>query len=246
MKDARGREVDYLRISVTDRCNLRCVYCAPRTGVRHLCDAEMLSFDEIVRVVSVMTHLGVRRIKLTGGEPLMRDSLPELIHRLKKIHDIEQVTLTTNGTLLGRAAAGIVDAGIDAVTVSLDTLNREHFFVVTRKDMLDSVLEGIDRMRDYPQVSLKINCVPVGLAEDILSVAAIAKDSPISVRFIERMPLGKDRLSVELSSHDVIQQFDRMINRSTKNYEIDHVSSCNDLDVWQPAAENTRWRRACR
>lgn len=155
MRDLWNREIDYIRISVTDRCNLRCVYCMPEEGIENISHDRILTFDEITRICRVMAQSGLKKIKLTGGEPLVRRGIVSLVRQLKEVPGIEQVTLTTNGILLEEMADDLVSAGIDAVTVSLDTLDRERFRQMTRRDELPRVLEGIRAMRRHPQIPLK-------------------------------------------------------------------------------------------
>ena len=191
MLDSHGRVIDYLRISVIDRCNLRCVYCMPEEGLELTSHEEVLSYGEIVRICRLMAEMGLKKIKLTGGEPLVRRDLPELVRRLKAIPGIEKVTLTTNGVLLADLMEELSRAGIDAVNVSLDTLDRELYRQITRRDALEAALKGLKTALDYPDISLKINCVPMGLPEQNLEeLAALAKNAPIHVRFIEMMPIG--------------------------------------------------------
>ena len=143
MKDRYGREIDYLRISVTDRCNLRCIYCMPEDGIKQIPHKEILTFDEIKRICTCMTSLGIRKIKLTGGEPLIRKGCAVLVKMLKEIPGIEKVTLTTNGILLKDQIQDLAEAGIDNINISLDTLDISDFQRVTRRDSLSQVLEGI-------------------------------------------------------------------------------------------------------
>ena len=161
MKDKHGRDIDYLRISLTDRCNLRCIYCMPEEGVKSLSHDEILTYDEILRICRCGAELGIRKIKLTGGEPLVRKGCPGLAKQIKAIPGIEKVTLTTNGILLGEQLDELMDAGIDAINISLDTLDQELFKKVTRRDGLDKVFEGIEAALAYPGFLLKINSVPV-------------------------------------------------------------------------------------
>lgn len=191
MIDLQGRTIDYIRISVTDRCNLRCVYCMPEEGITPLTHQEILTFEELERVCTCAAKLGIRKIKLTGGEPLVRLGIVDLVKRLKAIAGIEQVTLTTNGVLLGEMASGLANAGLDGVNVSLDTLDRKEFSCITRRDELPRVLSGIDHAIKAG-LRLKINCVPTGKSdlEELMKIAAIAKEKPIQVRFIEMMPIG--------------------------------------------------------
>ena len=191
MKDRFGREIDYLRISITDRCNLRCVYCMPENGIVQIPHKEILTYDEIIRICRCMTDLGIRKIKLTGGEPLTRKDCAALVQMLKGLDGIEKVTLTTNGVLLKDQIQSLFEAGIDDINISLDTLNAAEFAKVTRRESLDQVLEGIRAALRYPQIGLKINCVPVVEdRENLVSIAGLAKQYPIHVRFIEMMPIG--------------------------------------------------------
>ena len=194
MKDRFGREIDYLRISITDRCNLRCVYCMPEKGIVQIPHEEILTYDEIARICRCMVGLGIRKIKLTGGEPLIRRKCATLVQMLKELPGIEKVTLTTNGILLSEQMADLAEAGIDDINISLDTLDAVSFARVTRRESLNQVLEGIEAALQYPQIGLKINCVPVlEDPENLVSVAGLAKKYPLHVRFIEMMPIGYGR-----------------------------------------------------
>ena len=191
MKDRYGREIDYLRISITDRCNLRCIYCMPGEGICQISHGEILTYDEIQRVCRCMTTLGIKKIKLTGGEPLTRKNSAALVRMLKELPGIEKVTLTTNGVLLGEQISELAEAGIDNINISLDTLNEEAFGKITRREGLPKVLESMKEALKYPQIGLKINCVPViDDPQNLVEVARIARDYPIHVRFIEMMPIG--------------------------------------------------------
>lgn len=191
MRDQYNREIDYMRVSVTDRCNLRCTYCMPAEGVTPLPHSEILRYDEIVRICRVAASIGISKIKLTGGEPLVRRNLPELIREIKALPGITDVTITTNGILLKEQADAIHQAGVDRINVSLDTLDPEEYRKITRGGDIREVLAGIDEALRYPDIMVKINCVPLTLKkETILSLAALAKDRPLHVRFIEIMPIG--------------------------------------------------------
>lgn len=191
MTDQFGREINYARISVTDRCNLRCRYCMPECGVKKIPHADILSLEEVLRVAKSFSRLGIRKIRLTGGEPLLRKNLPALIRELKNISGIEQVTLTTNGVLLKTFARELIAAGLDGVNLSLDTLDEKIFNDLTRRKLFDNVLDGL-QMLLAERLSLKINCVPLRGINDgeLLRLAATAKDMPVKVRFIELMPIG--------------------------------------------------------
>lgn len=191
MRDNLNREIDYIRISITDRCNLRCIYCMPAEGVPSLSHEEILTFDEITRIVRVLQKLGFKKVKITGGEPLVRKGCPSLIEEIHKIEGIEKVTITTNGVLLKENIEALERAGIDAINISLDTMVPEHFAKITQREQLHSVLEGINAAVSLGNVPVKINCVPI--EEDpaeLVKIAGLAKKEKIHVRFIEMMPIG--------------------------------------------------------
>lgn len=191
MIDSQGRTIDYLRISVTDRCNLRCVYCMPEEGIVPMAHNEILTYEELERICTCAAKLGIRKLKLTGGEPLARLGIVDLVRRLKAVEGIEQVTMTTNGVLLGEAASSLATAGLDGINVSIDTLDRQEFARITRRDELPQVLGGINSALEAG-LRVKINCVPTRQADPdgLLKIAAIAKEKPVQVRFIEMMPIG--------------------------------------------------------
>lgn len=204
MQDQMGRSIDYLRVSVTDRCNLRCVYCMPPEGIPLLPRQDLLSFEEIERVCICAARLGITKLKLTGGEPLTRLGLPDLARRLRAVPGIQQVTITTNGVLLKEYAADLADAGIEIVNVSLDSFRPDQFFKITRRDCLPQVLQGISAALSAG-LQVRINCVPSYASdwEDLLSIAELAKDSPIDVRFIEEMPIGQGDMGAGIPSQEL-------------------------------------------
>jgi cyclic pyranopterin phosphate synthase len=196
LEDAHGRLIGDLRVSVTDRCNFRCRYCMPAEGMDWIPRDEILSFEEIERLVRLFSRLGVDSVRLTGGEPLVRREFPALVERLAAIEGIDDLSLTTNGYLLADQAADLVAAGIDRVNVSIDSLARARFFEITRRDALDRVLAGLDAIAAFPEVSpVKVNAVPMpGLGrDDVLRFCDLARDRGFQVRFIEFMPLDGDR-----------------------------------------------------
>lgn len=191
MTDSYGRTIDYIRISITDRCNLRCVYCMPEEGVEPVSHEEILSFDEIIRLTEIFASIGIKKIKLTGGEPLVRKGAVELVKRLKEIPGIEQVTITTNGILLTETMEGLAAVGIDGINLSLDTLNPEAFEKISRRNYFDKVMNGFAEALKYPEIPLKINCVPMGVeGQNVLELAQLAQKYPVHVRYIEMMPIG--------------------------------------------------------
>lgn len=196
LRDAHGRVVDDLRISVVDRCNLRCTYCMPADGLPWLDRADLLTFEELERLTRVFVDLGVKTVRLTGGEPLVRRDFPVLAGMLARIDGLEDLSVTTNGVLLERDAAKLVAAGIDRFNVSLDSLHHERFHQLTRRDDLDRVLTGLKTLGAQPGVgTIKVNCVALrGVTEaEVLDFADLARREPYEVRFIEFMPLDADR-----------------------------------------------------
>lgn len=189
MLDGSQRNIDYLRISVTDRCNLRCVYCMPENGVEWMTHGEILRYEEILRLARVFAGLGVRRVKLTGGEPLVRRGLAGLVAGLREIDGIEEVTLTTNGVLLAEQLPELLTAGLGGVNVSLDSLSEETFRRLTRREGVARTVAGIDACL-AAGVPTKVNCVPVAAEGDLLALAELARTRPLPVRFIELMPIG--------------------------------------------------------
>jgi cyclic pyranopterin phosphate synthase len=192
MKDNYGRTIEYLRISVTDRCNLRCLHCMPPEGVLLMTHAEILSYEEIAAVAREAAKLGIRKVRLTGGEPLVRPQLHRLAEMLKDIPGIERLVLTTNGVLLKRQLPDLLAAGLDGVNFSLNALDREAYKDFTCRDEFDAAMEGLHAALDASGLSVKINCVPAkGREEQILKLASLARDTRASVRFIELMPIGR-------------------------------------------------------
>jgi len=190
--DSFGRSINYLRISVTDRCNLRCIYCMPPEGVPSIPHGELLSYEEISTVTQVAAGLGINRVRLTGGEPLVRAELPKLVGMLSRIKGIDEVSLTTNGTLLGKHALGLKEAGLSRVNVSLDTLKADKFRRITRLGELQDTLDGIAAARDAGFEPVKINMVVMqGINDDeLLDFASMTYKEGWHVRFIELMPFA--------------------------------------------------------
>jgi GTP 3',8-cyclase len=195
LRDSWGREIKSVRVSVTDKCNFRCTYCMPAEGLQWLGRDEILSFEEIARLVGVLARLGVDEVRLTGGEPLVRRELPLLVGQLAAIQGVHDLSLTTNGVLLDRLAGPLVEAGLQRLNVSLDTLNHVRFAEIARRDALDAVLRGLEEAERYPQLRpIKVNCVAVkGFTEtEVPALAELARRRPYVVRFIEFMPLDAD------------------------------------------------------
>ena len=196
LADAHGRILTDLRVSVTDRCNFRCRYCMPAEGMEWLDRSDILSFEEIERLVRAFARLGVTDVRLTGGEPLARREFPRLVSMLRRIDGIADLSLTTNGYLLERDAAALVDAGIDRVNVSVDSLARDRFHEITRRDALPQVLRGLEAIAAYERVHpIKVNAVAIRdfTEDEVYRFAELARSTDYQVRFIEFMPLDGDR-----------------------------------------------------
>ncbi|GAC1540739.1 MAG: GTP 3',8-cyclase MoaA [Vulcanimicrobiaceae bacterium] len=191
LADAFARPITYLRISVTDRCNLRCTYCMPEAGLPWIAKSEILSFEEIERVVAAAASVGVRSIRLTGGEPLVRRDLASLVRRLAAIDGIDDIALSTNGLLLAEQCDELVAAGLRRVNVSLDTLREERFVAIARRPGLERVVAGIDAALAAGLAPLKINCVVMrGQNDDeLVDFANLTRERAVFVRFIEMMPV---------------------------------------------------------
>jgi cyclic pyranopterin phosphate synthase len=197
LSDSWGREIKSVRISITDKCNFRCRYCMPAEGLDWLPRDEILDYEEITRLVSVLAAMGVNEVRLTGGEPLVRRDVPALVRMLARVPGVEDLSLTTNGVLLDRLAAPLVEAGLRRINVSLDSLNHVRFAEITRRDALDRVLAGLAEAERHPQLRpIKINCVAIkGFTElEVPSLAELARRKPYVVRFIEFMPLDADEV----------------------------------------------------
>ena len=196
LRDSWGREIKSLRVSVTDKCNFRCRYCMPAEGLEWLERDELLSFEEIERLVRVLARMGVDEVRLTGGEPLVRRDLPTLVGMLAATPGVRDLSLTTNGVLLDRFAAPLVEAGLRRLNVSLDSLSHVRFAEITRRDALDRVLAGLAAAERHPELRpIKVNCVAIkGFTEgEVPALAELARRKPYVVRFIEFMPLDADQ-----------------------------------------------------
>ncbi len=196
LRDGHGRLIGDLRVSVTDRCNFRCQYCMPAEGLPWLERAAVLTFEEITRLVALFSRMGVHDVRLTGGEPLVRRKFPRLAAMLSDIEDVAELSLTTNGFLLERDAAALVGAGIDRFNVSVDSLQRDRFYELTRRDALPQVLRGLELLASFPEAHpIKVNAVAMRdfTEEEALPFAELARRTPYEIRFIEFMPLDADR-----------------------------------------------------
>jgi GTP 3',8-cyclase len=229
--DARGRVVDDLRISVTDRCNFRCVYCMPAEGLKWLPRDEVLSFEELTRVAALFVAAGTRTIRLTGGEPLVRRDLPVLVGMLSALHPDIDLSLTTNGVLLRRDAPALAAAGLKRVNVSLDSLRADRFERLARRDSLNTVLDGIEAAREAGLWPIKINVVVMrGINDDeVGDFARMARSTGIHVRFIEYMPLDADGTW----GPDLVVAGDELLEAAETEFKLGPVSNGHD--------PSTRW-----
>jgi cyclic pyranopterin phosphate synthase len=216
LRDGHGRPIGDLRVSVTDRCNFRCQYCMPAEGLPWLDRSEILTFEEIERVVGLFTSMGVSDVRLTGGEPLVRRDFPRLVEMLGGIEDLHDLSLTTNGYLLAQMAGDLAAAGLRRINVSLDSLSRDRFFHITRRDSLPQVLAGLEELERHPAIRpIKVNCVAMRdfTEDEVLPFAELARRKPYEVRFIEFMPLDADHAWSEdrvLSGAEVRDLIDRV------------------------------------
>jgi GTP 3',8-cyclase len=195
LRDGHGRVISDLRVSVTDRCNFRCQYCMPAEGLPWLDREEILTFEEITRLVGLMCSMGVHDVRLTGGEPLVRRNFPELAAQLAALRGVEDLSITTNGFLLERDAEALVRAGVNRFNVSVDSLQRDRFYELTRRDALPQVLRGLELLASFPEAHpIKVNAVAIRgfTEEEAIPFAELARSSPYEVRFIEYMPLDAD------------------------------------------------------
>ncbi len=230
--DGMGRTIVNLRISVTDRCNFRCTYCMPADNVEFMDRSNLLSFEEIQRVVQIVSRMGINRLRLTGGEPLMRKNLPVLIKMLNEVDGIDDIAMTTNAYFLKDQAQSLKDAGLKRLNVSLDALDPEKFRDVNRRDCLQSVLDGLDTARKVGFKSIKINAVAVrNFSEtEIMSLIEMGRSDGFEVRFIEFMPLDSDKVW----ERDKVLFGHEIVNMIKDNYEL--VPIDNSLEIG-PASE---------
>lgn len=203
MKDNFGRVINYMRLSITDRCNLRCRYCMPE-DLENIPHDQIMRYEEFLRLSEIFAGLGISKIKITGGEPLVRKGCVDFIHSLKQISGINNVTITTNGVLLAQNIDGLLEAGIDGINVSMDTMSAERYREITGRDEFRQVWKGICLALNKG-VKLKINCVPMaGCNEDeIPAFFELARHNKLDVRFIEMMPIGYGKNFLPVSTEDI-------------------------------------------
>jgi len=215
MRDKHGRNIKYLRVSVTDRCNLRCIYCMPEEGIESLSHEDILRFDDILKIVKVAASLGINKIRYTGGEPLVMKDIDRLIYETSRLPGIDDIAITTNGILLSDMAEDLKKAGLKRVNVSLDTLNKDKFRSITRIGNLDKVLESIHKCVSIGLKPVKINTVLMkGVNDDeVKDFLNLAKEMPVEIRFIELMPIGEsiklyDERKVDFT--DILNQYSEL------------------------------------
>ena len=223
MNDRYGRNIDYLRISLTDRCNLRCVYCMPEEGIDKKSHEEILRFEEILKIVKSAALLGVSKIRYTGGEPLILKGIEELIEKTSKISGIKDIAITTNGILLEGLADKLKESGLSRVNISLDTLKEDKFKKITRGGDINKVLKSIQKCISIGLTPVKINTVLIkGINDDeIIDFINFTRELPVEIRFIELMPIGQGEKLYKkgfMSSDEVIDRFPKLIHlQSNKN-----------------------------
>jgi len=216
MIDQYKRNINYMRISITDRCNLRCAYCMPAEGIESIPHQDILTYDELIYIVQTGVSLGIRHIKVTGGEPFVRKDVMHLLHGLKAIPGLESVTISSNGLLIGPYISELAKIGIDGINISLDTMNPTRFHKLTGSDCVQTVIDNIYTIARETTIPVKVNCVPLYLdsirtsMQDRMDIIEFAKHDNIHVRFIEMMPIGcgkkftlvsEDEIRSEIEDH---------------------------------------------
>lgn len=225
MKDSFGREISYMRISVTDRCNLRCKYCMPEEGVENLGHDKILSFEEIQRIVKAAAELGISKYRITGGEPLARKGIVSLVENLSKIHGVEELAMTTNGTMLEEHAEALKNAGLQRVNISVDSMKYEKYEEITRGGDLDAAFAGVNAALRVGLKPLKLNVVVMEGFNDneILDFVQLTISHPIDIRFIELMPIGHAEINDGrryLSNDEIKKKLPSLIRLDKQDGEI--------------------------
>lgn len=224
MTDRFGRTIEYLRVSVTDRCDLRCVYCMPEDGAAPMRHADILTYEQIERLVRIFASLGVKKVRLTGGEPLVRKHVSALVAMLKKIDGIERIALTTNGMQLSEQLPALLEAGLDAINISIDTTNAQHFEAITRRGGLDRVLNAIELCAETSDLITKLNCVPTEQNKgDIIDLVAYANGLYLPLRFIELMPIGCGRTLRGLTEAETLRLLTERFGAWTLDPDTEHA-----------------------
>ncbi|MDX1941815.1 MAG: GTP 3',8-cyclase MoaA [Saprospiraceae bacterium] len=208
--DNHGRLINYVRLAVTDRCNLRCFYCMPEEGIKYVPKSDLLSYEEMLRLMQVLANLGIEKVRITGGEPFVRRDMMDFLRALRQIEGIRKINITTNGTLTAPLIPELKQLGIDSVNLSLDCLDRERFFQITRRDEFDTVMETFHLLIKH-DIPTKINAVVMDgkNIEDLVPMVELTKQYPVSVRFIEEMPFNGEgsHYSVLVWNHKTILDY---------------------------------------
>lgn len=189
--DNHGRPITYLRLAVTDRCNLRCFYCMPEEGVKYLAKSKVLSYEEMLRIVRVLAALGIQKVRITGGEPFVRNNIIHLMKEISEVEGIEELNITTNGILTGKYIQEMKDMGVKSINLSLDTLDKQRFFEITRRDEFDVVYKTLFQLIEAG-FSVKVNAVVMDgkNTDDLIPLTELARNNAVSIRFIEEMPFN--------------------------------------------------------
>jgi molybdenum cofactor biosynthesis protein A len=213
--DNHGRTINYMRLAVTDRCNLRCFYCMPEDGLNWLSRAELMSYEEMLRASRVLVKMGIEKIRITGGEPFVRKDIMKLLTSLSQLNGLKELSITTNGVLTAPHVAEMKALGIRSVNLSLDTLDANRFFAITRRDEFADVMNTLDELLKH-DFEVKINAVVMDgkNTQDIIPMVEMTKDLPVSVRFIEEMPFNGD----EHSYQGVLWDHIRILDEITSHY----------------------------
>lgn len=230
LTDKHGRKINYLRLAVTDRCNLRCTYCMPEEGLDWLSRKELMTDEEMLRICSVFTEMGVDKIRITGGEPFIRKNFISLLENIAHLNGLDQLTITTNGLLTEPHVPKLKELGITSVNLSLDTLDKDRFFAITRRNSLDKVLKTIDTLLQN-EIHVKINAVVMENSniEDLIPLAKLTEDLNIDVRFIEEMPFngGSHETSLEWNFIRILEHLKGHFPSIVKINDPKHSTSYN-------------------
>lgn len=250
MKDGFGRTIDYLRVSVTDRCDLRCVYCMPKDGAAPMRHADILAYEQIERLVRIFASLGVSKVRLTGGEPLVRKRIETLVSMLHSVEGIERIALTTNGMQLIEKLPALLDAGLDAINISIDTTDERHFQSITCREGCERVLRAIELCANTPGLQTKLNCVPTEQnRDDLQALTAFANGVGLPLRFIELMPIGCGRTLRGLREAEVLKILEAQFGTWTLDPGTAHAKcrefSCGPMRVGFISPLSHRFCNSC-
>jgi molybdenum cofactor biosynthesis protein A len=216
LTDNHGRPINYLRLAVTDRCNLRCFYCMPEDGLNWLSRSELMSYEEMLRVCALLVNMGISKIRVTGGEPFVRKDIMQFLTALSALNGLDELSITTNGVLTASYVAQLKNIGVKSVNLSLDTLDAGRFFAITRRDEFGAVMNTLDALLKH-DIEVKINAVVMDgkNTQDIIPLVDLTKDLPVSVRFIEEMPFNGDG---QVHSKTLSWDYIRILNEITSTY----------------------------